>query len=52
MDPNDPRGRVVRAQDWLPPEFVENHPLGSFAVGFGTEVGIALYLLFSTGPRN
>ena len=41
MDPNDPRGRVVRAQDWLPPEFVENHPLGSFAVGFGTEVGIA-----------
>ena len=41
MDPNDPRGRVVRAQDWLPPDFVERNPLGSFSAGLTTEVLIA-----------
>ena len=40
IDPSDPRGEVIRAQDWLDPNYVEEHPVGSFFKGLGTEIAL------------
>ena len=38
LDPTDPEGRVVYSQDWMNPDYVENHPIGSFTGGLGMDI--------------
>ena len=38
LDEDDPSGRVIRGQDWLKSEFVENHPIQAMIYGGGIEV--------------
>jgi hypothetical protein len=38
LDEDDPRGRVIRGQDWIKDEFVEEHPIQSGIYGVGIEV--------------
>ena len=40
IDPDDPRGRIQRGQDWLDPKYVEEHPIGSFFGGLLSEVAL------------
>lgn len=40
IDPLDPEGKVVRAQDWYSREYVEKHPVGSFFAGLGAEIAL------------
>ena len=39
-DDVDPRGKVVRGQDWLDPKYVEEHPIGSFFGGMLSEIAL------------
>jgi len=38
LDEDDPSGRVIRGQDWIRKEFVEEHPIQSMIYGIGIEV--------------
>jgi len=38
LDEDDPSGRVIRGQDWIRQEFVEEHPIQSMIYGMGVEV--------------
>ena len=52
IDPTDPEGRVVYSQDWMDPEYVENHPIGSFTGGLAHDMLLDpfTYSTFGIGP--